>query len=397
MTAAEPIDWNDLDLVSAARHAAAMPADEAALALEGLNPDRAHRILDTLDDADRERIVLAAPQEVGRQWAVNRHYEDGTVGRMARRSLTIFSPEITVGEAIEKVRELARRTLVTYGFVIDDDARLVGLVTMRDLLLHDHSTRMRDVMLRDPFAFQADMLLEDAMIVAVNRHYPIYPVVDAQQRLVGNIRGQELYEERTVEISAQAGTMVGVDREERLSTPWPRSLKFRHPWLQLNLLTAFIAAAVVGIFQDTIDQIVILALFLPVLAGQSGNTGCQALAVALRGMTLGELEPGREKAVVFKEGLLGLLNGILVGVTAAIGMYVVASAQNHSSPLLLSLIVIISMVGSCVISGIAGATIPLVLKRVGADPATASSIFLTTATDVASMSIFLGLATLWLV
>jgi magnesium transporter len=141
-------------------------------------------------------------------------------------------------------------------------------------------------------------------------------------------------------------------------------------------LTAFIAAAVVGLFQGTIDRIVILAAFLPVLAGQSGNTGCQALAVALRGMTLGELQSGRERALVMKEGLLGLLNGALVGVTAAVGMYIAAA-----------------MVGSCIISGIAGALIPLTLRRFGADPATASSIFLTTATDVASMGIFLSLAT----
>jgi len=187
--------------------------------------------------------------------------------------------------------------------------------------------------------------------------------------------------------------MVGVDKEERLTTPWSRSLRFRHPWLQLNLLTAFIAAAVVGTFQGTIDRIVILAAFLPVLAGQSGNTGCQALAVALRGMTLGELQPGRERALVFKEGLLGLLNGALVGVVAAIGMYITARAQSHPSALLLAFIVFCSMIGSCIVSGIAGATIPLILRRLGADPATASSIFLTTATDVVSMGLFLSLAT----
>ncbi|HKY61608.1 MAG TPA: magnesium transporter, partial [Gemmatimonadota bacterium] len=183
---------------------------------------------------------------------------------------------------------------------------------------------------------------------------------------------------------------------ERLSTPWPRSLKFRHPWLQLNLVTAFVAAAVVGIFQDTIDQIVVLAVFLPVLAGQSGNTGCQALAVALRGMTLGELKRGREKVLVLKEGLLGLLNGALVGVTAGAGMYLYSSSQQNPHALLLGLIVFFAMMTSCVISGVSGALIPLGLKRVGADPATASSIFLTTATDVASMGIFLALAT-WLV
>ena len=135
-------------------------------------------------------------------------------------------------------------------------------------------------------------------------------------------------------------------------------------------------------------------MFLPVLAGQSGNTGCQALAVALRGMTLGELRPGRERILVLKEGLLGLLNGALVGITAGIGMFVFARMQDNPDALTLGAIVAIAMTASCVVSGVSGALIPMTLKRLGADPATASSIFLTTATDVASMGIFLTLATL---
>jgi len=227
----------------------------------------------------------------------------------------------------------------------------------------------------------------------LNRHYPVYPVTE-NGRLVGLVRGAVLFQAQAIEISAQPGAMVGVEKEERLSTPWPTSLKFRHPWLQLNLLTAFVAAGVVGIFQKTIDELVILALFLPVLAGQSGNTGCQALAVALRGMTLGELRPGRERALVMKEGLLGLLNGALVGITAGIGMFVVARAQGNPKAGILAVVVMMAMIGSCVVSGLSGALIPLTLKKLGADPATASSIFLTTATDVASMGLFLSLATL---
>jgi magnesium transporter len=188
--------------------------------------------------------------------------------------------------------------------------------------------------------------------------------------------------------------MVGIEEEERLSTHWIRSLWFRHPWLQLNLLTAFLAAAVVGVFEQTIDQVVTLAVFLPVLAGQSGNTGCQALAVTLRGITLGEMRKGKAKLVVTKEAWLGLLNGALVGVTAALGMYIYATMQGHGKALILALVVFIAMIGSCLISGLSGALVPLCLKRLGADPATASSIFLTTATDVASMGLFLWLATI---
>jgi magnesium transporter len=188
--------------------------------------------------------------------------------------------------------------------------------------------------------------------------------------------------------------MVGVEKEERMATRWQNSLKMRHPWLQLNLLTAFLAAAVVGAFQGTLDRLVILALFLPVLAGQSGNTGCQALAVTLRAMTLGELTPGAERRLVAKEAALGLLNGVGVGLMAALGMYITAAGQQQSSPFLLGFVVFLAMIGSCVASGISGAMVPLTLKRFGFDPATASSIFLTTATDVVSMGMLLGLATL---
>ena len=124
-----------------------------------------------------------------------------------------------------------------------------------------------------------------------------------------------VFAEQAIEISAQAGQMVGVEKEERLATPLGRSLRLRHPWLQINLLTAFVAAAVVGIFEDTLARLVILAVFLPVMAGQTGNTGCQALAVTLRGMTLGELKPGLVGRLVAKEGMLGLCNGVLVGLT----------------------------------------------------------------------------------
>jgi magnesium transporter len=205
-----------------------------------------------------------------------------------------------------------------------------------------------------------------------------------------------LFEQQAFELSAQAGAMVGVEKEERLRTPFLRSLKFRHPWLQLNLVTAFLAAAVVGVYQDTIDKLVVLAVFLPVLAGQSGNTGCQALAVVLRGITLGELDGRRARIAVMKEAALGLSNGILVGLTAATAMWLYAGTQPGADALGLALVVLLAMVGSCTISGVSGAIVPMILRRAGADPATASSIFLTTATDVASMGMFLALAQ-WLV
>ena len=358
-----------------------------------LNPGRTSGILERFSEDSIARVLAAVPTEYARQWARNQDYAEGSVGRMMDPAVSVFPADITVGDATERLRSIIKTAFVTYGYITDETGKLVGLVTMRDLLFGANETKLAKLMLTDVFCLNADAQLADAIKPVLNRHYPVYPVCDNQGRLVGLVRGSTLFEEQSFEISAQPASMVGVE-EERLSTPWPRSLKFRHPWLQLNLLTAFLAAAVVGVFQGTLDKLVILALFLPVLAGQSGNTGCQALAVTLRGMTLGELRAGSERLLVVKEASLGFLNGALVGVVAAIGMYVTATMQSNPAALRLSLSVLLAMTASCVVSGIAGATIPLTLKKLGFDPATASSIFLTTATDVVSMGCFLSLATL---
>ena len=331
-------------------------------------------------------------------------YQDLTIGAMMESVHAVFAPDLTVRETVESIREIVKSTFVTYAFVVDGTGRLIGVLAMRDLLLARGDQHIDEVMIRDPFSLQQHARLIEAMRETLNKHYPIYPVCNSTGILVGLIRGATMFQKQAIEISAQVGAMVGLTKEEGLSTPWWKSLLYRHPWLQLNLLTAFIAAAVVAIFQHTLDRLVILAVFLPVLAGQSGNTGCQALAVALRGMTLGELKSGRERALVLKEALLGLLNGALVGISAGVGMYIFARIQTKPEDptmiwaadraTLLAMVTFIAMICSCVISGISGAFIPLALKRLGADPATASSIFLTTATDVASMGIFLGLATL---
>lgn len=360
------------------------------------NPATADEILWEFPEERRKAILAAAPAEQSEQWSRNHEYPEDTVGRLMDPVVAVLKPTHGVGEVIERLRPIVKKALVTYGWVVDERGRLTGVVVFRELLFADNAQPISEVMVKNPFSLSPDMTTTDAMREALKRHFPVYPVTDASGRLLGTVRGQSLFEHQAFELSAQAGTMVGVEKEERLGTPWQRSLRFRHPWLQLNLLTAFIAAAVVGVFQKTLDELVVLAVFLPVLAGQSGNTGCQALAVSLRGITLGELSEGAAKNVVAKEALLGLLNGTLVGTTAGLGMFVFARMQGNPDALILAFVVLLAMIGACTVSGIAGATVPLALRKLGADPATASSIFLTTATDVVSMGMFLGLAT-WLV
>lgn len=395
---------NDLtdDLTRHAPHDAAAllsekSDEEGATALMALNPIIAQQVLHELEDEKRCSILAAAPIEKARQWMANQQYPEDSVGWLMEPPVAVFRPQMTVRETIEALRLLTKKAFITYGYVTDEQNRLLGVLVMRDLMLGDPETPLSKVMWPNVFSLRPTMALTEAMKASVNRHYPVYPVCDDEGHLLGLVRGQNLFEARAIEISAQAGTMMGVEKEERFSTPIVRSLRFRHPWLQVNLITAFAAAAVVGMFQETLDKIIILAVFLPVMAGQSGNTGCQALAVALRSLTLGDIGSlAQERRMVIKEGILGLLNGVLVGLTAGLGMYVYASMKHHPDAFMLGAVVLMAMVASCIISGLAGATIPLILRRCGADPATASSIFLTTATDIVSMGVFLGLAQ-WLV
>jgi magnesium transporter len=370
------------------------PAATIAAVLQALPPALTQDVLTELPGGLVDGVIQVTPPETVAQWRTNQPFANGTIGRMMEPARAVFQPQMTVRQTIEQLRPLVRSAFITYGYVIDGAGKMLGIITMRDLLFADEQVPLESIMLRNAFSLTPDLALADAMKLVLDRHYPVYPVCDESGVLLGLVRGQTLFEEQAFEITAQVGSMVGVEKEERLATSLQSSFKFRHPWLQINLATAFVAGAVVAIFQDTVDRLVILALFLPVLAGQSGNTGCQALAVTLRGMTLGELKAGMERALVIKEASLGALNGAFTGLVAALGMFIVASYQHNPDALLLSIVVWIALVGSCVASGISGAMVPLTLKRFGFDPATASSIFLTTATDVVSMGLLLGLAAL---
>lgn len=386
----------ELDSQSAVDRLQGLPDVEIAATLAELGPGHAIDILEKFPAERRARIAAATLSGEGEQWLKDAHFLEGSVGRLMENPPALFRPQTPVREVIEAIREVIKRKLITYIFATEGDGKLVGIVTFRELLYAAPEQRLEEVMLRDPFFLRPESSLVDAMREVVTRHYPVYPVCDADGRMIGMVRGQVLFEQQAFQISAQAGSMVGVEKEERTTTPWKRALKFRHPWLQLNLLTAFIAASVVGVFQSTVNHIVLLAVFLPVLSGQCSNTGCQALAVTLRGMTLNELRAGVGRKLMLKEAWLGFLNGLLVGLAASIGMFTIAHFQQSPHSVALAAITLFAMTVSSVASGVAGAAVPLGLKRMGADPAMASSIFLTTATDVVSMGLFLGTAA-WLI
>ena len=389
-------ELRDMDAEAAARRLTDLPDSEIADLLQALGPGRGSAILERFSAERRSRIASAAGQGASEHWQASRLWPEGSVGRLTEPAPESFKADAQVAHVLDRLRPAASRTLITYIFVVSDAHQLIGVVTFREMVFARPEQRLEEIMVPRPFSLRPETAVVDAMREVVRRHYPVYPVCDAQGRLIGVVRGSVLFEEQAFEISAQAGSMVGVEKEERISTSWPRSLRFRHPWLQLNLLATFATAAVVGAFQGTINQIVLLAVFLPVLSDQCNNTGCQALAVTLRGMTFGDLKPGQGWLLVLKEAWLGLLNGSMTGVLGGLAMYLLAWHQGNADALILALITWLAMAASCAVAGVVGAGVPQILKRLGADPATASSIFLTKATDIVSLAMFLGLAT-WLV
>jgi magnesium transporter len=367
----------------------------AAKQLTELTPAEVQFVLSRLPHEQAVRIAGYLEEEGSRDatGAVVITGDEASVRELMTDTPAIVPAEYTVAEALAFLVKRVDLADIHYLFATDD-GKLTGVVSMRDLLLASPSQSLREVTVAEPFAFRTDTPVREAVTDALYYHYQVYPVLDDESRVVGVVQGWKLYERIASEIGAQAGAQYGVSKEEQIRTSVWRAFCMRHPWLQLNLLTAFLAAFVVGSFEDTIARIVALAAFLPVLAGQSGNTGCQALAITLRGMTLGQLRDYPVLRLLRKEVLLGALNGALVGVPAGIAMYAYAAATSAAQPLLLGLVIFLAMIGACITSGVFGVVVPLTLKRLGADPATASSIFLTTFTDVIGMGLMLFLATL---
>jgi magnesium transporter len=383
------------DIASLVRAVRARVPMDAAQMLARETPERIAEVLAELPPVLVERIKAYLPAQLQSQaTAALTEASENTVGEIMDPALAVLPRTTTVEQAIAYLRNHETPHLITYLYVSDAKDKLIGLTVIRDLILARPDQTLAEVMLPEPFALTTDMKLADAVKAAIHRHYPVYPVVDPDRHVIGVVRGWRLFERQAIEISAQSGQMVGVAKEERLYTGVWAAFKMRHHWLQVNLLTAFVAGFVVSLFEGTITQIVALAAFLPILAGQSGNTGCQALAITLRGITLGDMEGYSIRKLLLKEVTLGAINGFLTGIVAGVAMYWLSSSSgNGHEAMLLALVILLAMTGACMASGLFGVLVPLALKRLGADPVTASSIFLTTGTDIAGMGLMLVLAT----
>jgi len=344
-------------------------------------------VLAQFDRADRDRLLRMLEPQVASELREMLEYPEDSAGRLMDPSVTPIRSDLSIAEALGRLRSVKIRGLREL-FVVDEEMRLIGRVEIQDLAMAEQAQALREI--TRPLIAAVKDLDPREDVVKLLQHQPIteLPVVNHSGRFVGVIRQAALVSAIESETTLDIQTMVGASRDERALSGPVFAVRKRLPWLQVNLLTAFLAAAVVGLFESTIAKFTALAVLLPVVAGQSGNAGLQALAVTMRGLVLREISPRQWPRMVWKEASVGLANGLAIAATTAVGVWF------WSGSIGLVAVITSAMVASMVIAGVSGALVPIMLRRFGQDPAQSSSIVLTTITDVAGFFSFLGIATL---
>lgn len=355
--------------------------------LELASPRLAMLVFDGLDSERREQLLQTLPPAIADDLTRLMQFPPYSAGRMMDTPFETVRVHTTVSELRDLLRNSTLRRARSV-YVVDDKNKLAGRVDMQALALADTSQNISEIMVgvegsvlatagREEIVEQLDRLRVDSI-----------PVVDVEGRLLGVVRYQRLFDALESVATADLQKMVGASADERAMSKASFAVKRRLPWLHINLLTAFLAASVVGLFEGLISQFTALAVLLPVVAGQSGNAGSQALAVTMRGLALREIGTRHWRSVLNKEVRVGIVDGIALAVTCGLGVFWWSQSFG------LALVIGVAMILSMIAAGISGALVPIVLIRLGQDPATAASIILTTVTDVAGFFAFLGTASL---
>ena len=378
--------WDHLSPPTALRLLAQLPAADRPALLAAMDPVRAARLLKGLDPETRQAYLGELPAATAQELGHLLRYPEDSAGQWMDPRVLPLRHATTVGEALERVRGLPAGAIATL-YLVDDEGVLDAQVELRDLAVADPQRPLGE--LAGPLAgWVSEFASREELMDRFEHGAPAsLPVVDYAGRLVGMVPQSALVAAVQEEAGADLQAMVGASREERALSGVGFAVSRRLPWMEINLATAFLAAAVVGLFEGLIGKYTALAVLLPVVAGQSGNAGAQALAITMRGLALHEITARHWLRVVFKEMRVGLLNGVAIALTCAAGVYLWSASTG------LALIIGLAMVVAMVAAGASGALVPIILTRLGQDPAQASSIILTTVTDVVGFAAFLGIAT----
>jgi magnesium transporter len=361
-----------------AKLAQEIPSDDAAALIDYLPEELSAAVLD-----------LMRPKESG---VVENllEYDEQTAGRIMNPQVFALSEDLTVGEAITALQSSRDVEMVFYLYVVDARRHLVGVTSLRRLLLVSPETPLKRIMTPEVTSVRVDTDQEEVARQVASYNLLAVPVVDEENKLVGIVTVDDVIDVIKDEAAEDLLRLAGVSGDERIATPAGESLRKRLPWLAINLGTAFVAASVVALFEGTIQQVTALAIFMPIVAGMGGNAGTQTLTVIVRGLALGELSWASGKKVLAKEALIGLGNGFALGIVAA------GVAWATKADPVLALLLGMAMVCNMFVAATAGVLVPLGLKAMRVDPALGSSVFITTFTDVVGFASFLGLATIFL-
>jgi magnesium transporter len=359
-----------------------LPSDDAAVFVAELPEDLREQLLDLMKvetSTDVQELLSFA---------------EGTAGRIMTPAVFALSEDLTVSESISNIQNASRDVeLVYYLYVVDDRNHLVGVSSLRQLLLVPPTTPLKKIMSTDVISVRTDTDQEEVARVVERYNLLGVPVVDEENKLVGIVTVDDVLDVIREEATEDINALSGVSSEEGVMGKPLRSVRLRLPWLLVNLATAILAASVVHSFEATIEKVVVLAALQSIVAGMGGNAATQTLVVIVRGLALGEVTMENSRRVLIKEVLVGLTNGLVNGLVAAV--IVLVWFGFSAKMFIIGGIIAAALIINLVIAAIAGTVIPLVLKKLKADPALASTVFVTTCTDVGGFLSFLGLATLF--
>ena len=368
--------------------------------LAALKPEHAADIVEELEDDDAADLIAELPPERARRIlaaVADRkdleqllRYDEETAGGKMTKGFVAVRDDATIADALAEIRRQAEHIEDFYQvYVVAGTGQLLGILPLQRVVTTEPTRPVGDVV--EPVVVQVTPDLDQEEVARLMARYNVaaVPVVDALGRLLGRVTFDDVIDVVEAESTEDLLRFGGVPAHEELEGGWIEAVRSRLPWLYVNLITAFAAGAVVYLFRGTIAQLVALAVWMPIIAGMGGNAGTQALAVTVRRLSLGLVSRGEGLRVVGKELAVGMLNGVAVGLVVG----VTAHFMGHGWGL--GLVVLMAMWGNLIVAGTAGSIVPLALERLGADPAVASSIFVTTFTDICGFFLLLGLAS-WL-
>jgi magnesium transporter len=363
--------------------------------LEKTDSDDSADILAEVPQHKVENIIKNLPDEKKEAIAPLIKHEEYTAGGLMQSELISLPSNLTVKESIKEIKKKIKEVeRANYVYIIDKKDRLKGVISMTGLLTSDSNKKLYQIMNKDLVKLYPEMHEEEVADIFRREDIMVLPVVNKQGKLLGRVTVDDVLDVMEEEATEDMFKIAGIHPDESIFDPMHKSLKRRLPWLVVNLLTAILAALTVSLFKETLQQVVILAAFMPIVAGMGGNAGTQTLTLIVRGLALHQLNLSNYKKVLFKEVSLGLLNGIIIGII--MGLIAYFWVGNY----MLGLVILLAMTINLIVAGFIGTATPITLKLMKIDPAVASSVFLTTFTDVIGFFSFLGIASLlinWLI